>query len=1685
MDPPESSVNRIGRTIWTVWGYLSGAVARYLRPEVTDEGNQGVHTRTDDTDLKSAVNKINREVTTDNSNNEGKKTSQIYSADVKCSPSNVRVQVASVRWENTDVAKDDNNDELHVHTTKKQTYHCVVWSTGTDTDNERRMVGAQVDKETDSSDEVQAEKAYANNECKESATAHELEEAGKIDQKHGDNEDKEERDQYHEVEKCAKNRKDEYKTDVMVQLEQDVEREKQINTVDHGETEHADEQLIEENENNLNQEGQEKTEDDEEQGLESEVQDLRKSEDSDNTDIVVQCEQDVEQEKQINMVDHVETEGIACFKDADEHLLEENKNNLDKEDQEKTENDEEQGFESEVQDLRKSEDPDNTDIVVQCEQDVEQENQINTVDQEETEGIVGFKYADEHLFNEIEEQIVDQKDQEKTENDENQGTESQLQDLLHLTKYSDEIANVYKNDVEEMMSETRGATEQNKENETVQNLEEIGQHEQNDGDNEDKEECDQNPEDEECAMESEDLDNADVIVQSELHGKNVEQEMQISMMDYAAKEGIGGFKHSDEHPIDEKEKQTVDQMDQEKTENDEEQGTESQVQDVRKSEDPDNTDIVVQCEQDVEHENQINNECKESVTAHELEETGKIEQKYGDNEDKEERDQNHEVEKCAKNRKDAYKTEVMVQFVQSIEQEKQINTADHGETEGIAGFKHADKHLIEENENNLDQEDQENDEEQGFESQVQDLQKSEDPDNADVMVQSELYGQDVEQDKLINLMDHGETGGFGGFKHSDEHPIDEKENNLDKEDQEKIENDEEQELESQVQDLRQSEDPDNTDIVVQCEQDVEQENQINTVDQEETEGIAGFKHADEHVFDETEEQIVDQKDQEKTENDEDQETESQVQDMLPQLGYLTKYSDEIAYNSKNDVEEMMSETRGATEQDKENETVQNLEEIGQLEQNDGDNEDEECDQNIEDEECAMESEDLDNTDVIVQSELHGQDVEQERQISMMDHGETGGFGGFKHSDEHPIDEKEKQTVDQMDQEKTENDEEQGTESQVQDVLPQQDYFPEEADGLAKPERLKAVEKYSDEIDEFSKEGLEEVLLETEQDEDTTESKQDTTKYEVMESVETLQRVSEELSEKKAPNVELKMTILVDEFFETVNTLEDTLLSDSKLDTSENTPEMGTGSSVVAIKTEGMVSDRIVFKFPGELRKGPETDLGCFEEIQTTLHDLQTLAEEQAEREAVVVCSVEHLETMKAVETKKDIETLIESLGSTESHAHQEIDKTTFSHKEHVELRTELIEETIDTKISSEVEEAEPTMKEDQSSVIRNVSLQSHELLEFKEGECKSSVGTMDRFNESSVSEIAGTAEIKHLAEEQTDVKPVLTRSLSPAVFLEETVHLQGVSERCTEEQEILEAALEYVEGITNQVLKDMLEREVNVVQETESLARPSTEETGDAEYKGPAQCVSADAFVLEEEGKSLGETMESKEEMEVETTSNEVLKQTTECETTETDGRRDQTQKVIAGETVLSSHEDLMEVSRSGMKRGFDQVSKDLAEVKAKGKFDLYLQAFEESSLDFTIQKSRIAVKNPLVRPPKDPRSLLFKVSVEPLVSQPSPRGQKIQVSIPSKGVTGFKLPGLGAGLPVLRKTDFGKKAREGGAAERTLQPQQESVAVTEDSVKQEQVPAKPKWTPPRHPGMGSPFMMAELKNKLKKPVEE
>ncbi|XP_017550629.1 titin [Pygocentrus nattereri] len=200
-------------------------------------------------------------------------------------------------------------------------------------------------------------------------------------------------------------------------------------------------------------------------------------------------------------------------------------------------------------------------------------------------------------------------------------------------------------------------------------------------------------------------------------------------------------------------------------------------------------------------------------------------------------------------------------------------------------------------------------------------------------------------------------------------------------------------------------------------------------------------------------------------------------------------------------------------------------------------------------------------------------------------------------------------------------------------------------------------------------------------------------------------------------------------------------------------------------------------------------------------------------------------------------------------------------------------------------------------------------------------------------------------------------------------------------------------------------------------------------------------------------------------------------------------------EAEVDSNANIQEKSRPALKRGSEKMTRDVEDESSKSRSwattDLLLQ--QVSSLDCTVQKSKIAVKNPHVRPPKDPRTLINMPSVEPLAParppQPGPlrRTHGEAVATPQK-VIGFKLPGLGAGFPALRKTEAGKKMRDEGETESPLTQTQKSDTQTgpkEDSVKQEQPANKPKWTPPRHPGMGNPLMMSELRSKLKKPGKD
>ncbi|XP_035259820.1 trichohyalin isoform X4 [Anguilla anguilla] len=91
-------------------------------------------------------------------------------------------------------------------------------------------------------------------------------------------------------------------------------------------------------------------------------------------------------------------------------------------------------------------------------------------------------------------------------------------------------------------------------------------------------------------------------------------------------------------------------------------------------------------------------------------------------------------------------------------------------------------------------------------------------------------------------------------------------------------------------------------------------------------------------------------------------------------------------------------------------------------------------------------------------------------------------------------------------------------------------------------------------------------------------------------------------------------------------------------------------------------------------------------------------------------------------------------------------------------------------------------------------------------------------------------------------------------------------------------------------------------------------------------------------------------------------------------------------------------------------------------------------SLDFTAQKSRIALKNAHSRPPRNPRSLLNTPSLLPTPSElQQPEKLSVVPMVVKQGgpvISGFKLPGMGGGFPALKRTHRGVREGEGVTAE-------------------------------------------------------
>ncbi|XP_053721260.1 uncharacterized protein si:ch211-136m16.8 isoform X2 [Synchiropus splendidus] len=167
-------------------------------------------------------------------------------------------------------------------------------------------------------------------------------------------------------------------------------------------------------------------------------------------------------------------------------------------------------------------------------------------------------------------------------------------------------------------------------------------------------------------------------------------------------------------------------------------------------------------------------------------------------------------------------------------------------------------------------------------------------------------------------------------------------------------------------------------------------------------------------------------------------------------------------------------------------------------------------------------------------------------------------------------------------------------------------------------------------------------------------------------------------------------------------------------------------------------------------------------------------------------------------------------------------------------------------------------------------------------------------------------------------------------------------------------------------------------------------------------------------------------------------------------GNREAVDKVDAGSSVNVSE-------MSSQQEQGDQEIKDDSPLEVDG-----------AALDFVAQKCRIAVKNPNVRPPKNPRSLINMPSVTPLPVQPA-----LGTGIPALGkALTVKLPGLGGGFQGLKTT------------KRTVDDDTTSQGAVDEEKSDGKKDAKqtPKWLPPRQ--FGNP-LMAELKNKLKKTTDD
>ncbi|KAI7796567.1 putative early endosome antigen 1-like [Triplophysa rosa] len=673
-------------------------------------------------------------------------------------------------------------------------------------------------------------------------------------------------------------------------------------------------------------------------------------------------------------------------------------------------------------------------------------------------------------------------------------------------------------------------------------------------------------------------------------------------------------------------------------------------------------------------------------------------------------------------------------------------------------------------------------------------------------------------------------------------------------------------------------------------------------------------------------------------------------------------------------------------------TEQKLKETEDIEQKDGHSEDtkEESDHYNEDdgETCVMKTEDYVGTEVTTQSVLYGRDQQQKKKINKMDYIET--------EDTRTEYAKEKMVC--KDQERAENDNDEESESleNEDDLLAKLVCSTEDETDLPKPFEIEKLRVKETCLENIKNEGIQ-----------TPERQEGIFSKNVVEMPET-KGTNEQDKQGHEQHKWQDNCELADVFGKKEG-------REKRLETVETLPRL----------SKQTLEENVTFN---EL--GPKTTTEVNEGVNETFDASEdTMQSDSLEFIRTLNASLNDM-LVEATEIEQDLKTPISSmkLGTKQIQTLKEMAK--FTLKEYAELRTKLLVETTKREMDSE-EKAEDFMTANQAD---------DEIFELNiEKECT----TVDTIRESlkkgkrdSSVEING----KDLNAEHT---PDVTEEKTEFIM-----DLQDKSESMKAEVRLLGEAdalmtVESLDEMMNQILKETIEMENKFIQEIE----PSSETSCNVEFQRPT----SSALLLEDERGLLGDTVESLVEMVEAGIYEAVNKQkdqhnvsSPECEPTDADRDFKQLEKNTVGETLFRSNDGMSEINRPGLKRRFDDMSKDLPKVKDHKSplvewsttADLNVQ---QSSLDFSVQKSRIAVKNPLVRPPKDPRKLLNKTSMEPSLPKPPPCGllrgrHGVAVSVQSQGVIGFKLPGMVAELPTLRKTEFGRKVREEEKAESTQQ---------------------------------------------------